>query len=52
MAAALSSALRRGDALFRIGGDEFAALLAVADEAEALDAGERLHAAVRDAASA
>ena len=31
IAAALSGALRRGDTLFRIGGDEFAALLAVAD---------------------
>jgi diguanylate cyclase (GGDEF)-like protein len=48
-AAALASALRRGDRLFRIGGDEFAALLAVGDEAEALEAGNRLRAAVRDA---
>jgi diguanylate cyclase (GGDEF)-like protein len=48
-AAALEGALRRGDRLFRIGGDEFAALLAVADEAEALEAGNRLRAAVREA---
>ena len=45
-AAALGGALRRGDRLFRIGGDEFAALLAVAGDDEALDAGERLRAAV------
>jgi diguanylate cyclase (GGDEF)-like protein len=49
VAAALSSALRRGDALFRIGGDEFAALLAVSDDTEALDAGLRLRDAVREA---
>jgi diguanylate cyclase (GGDEF)-like protein len=49
IAAALSSALRRGDTLFRIGGDEFAALLAVADADEALEAGTRLRAAVADA---
>jgi diguanylate cyclase (GGDEF)-like protein len=50
VAAALSGALRRGDSLFRIGGDEFAGLLAVADGAEALDAGLRLRAAVEQAA--
>jgi diguanylate cyclase (GGDEF)-like protein len=49
IAAALSSALRRGDTLFRIGGDEFAALLAVADGGEALEAGMRLRAAVAEA---
>jgi diguanylate cyclase (GGDEF)-like protein len=48
VSAALSSALRRGDELFRIGGDEFAAIVAVAEEAEALDAGRRL----REAAAA
>ena len=48
VAAALSSALRRGDELFRIGGDEFAAIVALADEQEALDAGRRL----REAAAA
>jgi diguanylate cyclase (GGDEF)-like protein len=46
IAAALNSALRRGDTLFRIGGDEFAALLAVASAEEALEAGTRLRAAV------
>jgi diguanylate cyclase (GGDEF)-like protein len=45
-AAALSSALRRGDELFRIGGDEFAAIVHVADADEALDAGRRLRQAV------
>jgi diguanylate cyclase (GGDEF)-like protein len=50
VAAALSSALRRGDALFRIGGDEFAVLVAVSDESEALDAGLRLRDAVHAAA--
>ena len=46
VAAALGGALRRGDRLFRIGGDEFAALVAVAGDDEALEAGERLRAAV------
>jgi diguanylate cyclase (GGDEF)-like protein len=49
IATALATALRRGDTLFRIGGDEFAALLAVADADEALEAGTRLRAAVADA---
>lgn len=49
IALALSGALRRGDTLFRIGGDEFAALLVVADPAEALEAARRLHDAVADA---
>jgi diguanylate cyclase (GGDEF)-like protein len=48
-AVALGSALRRGDRLFRIGGDEFAALLAVDGEADALEAGGRLRAAVNAA---
>jgi len=46
VAAALSAAMRDGDALYRIGGDEFAAVLGVTDEADALAAGERLRAAV------
>src|SRR4051794_5604351 len=45
VAAALSSALRRGDELFRIGGDEFAALVQVHGDAEALEAGRRLRTA-------
>jgi diguanylate cyclase (GGDEF)-like protein len=46
VADAMSGALRRGDRLFRIGGDEFAALLAVESDAEALDAATRLRDAV------
>ncbi|HEX2103804.1 MAG TPA: GGDEF domain-containing protein [Solirubrobacteraceae bacterium] len=49
VAAALSGALRRGDTLFRIGGDEFAALLAVSSTEEAVEAGERLRSAVERA---
>jgi diguanylate cyclase (GGDEF)-like protein len=49
VAVALGGALRRGDRLFRIGGDEFAALLAVGSDDEALEAGERLRAAVATA---
>jgi diguanylate cyclase (GGDEF)-like protein len=49
VAGALGGALRRGDTLFRIGGDEFAALVAVDGDAEALEAGLRLRAAVAEA---
>ena len=49
VAGALGGALRRGDTLFRIGGDEFAALVAVDGAAEALEAGLRLRAAVGEA---
>jgi diguanylate cyclase (GGDEF)-like protein len=46
VADAMTAALRRGDRLFRIGGDEFAGLLAVESDAEALDAATRLRDAV------
>ena len=42
----LAGALRGGDALFRIGGDEFAALLLAVDGETALDVARRLHRAV------
>jgi diguanylate cyclase (GGDEF)-like protein len=45
IASALSAGLRRGDALFRVGGDEFAALISVAGAEEAMEAGRRLRAA-------
>ena len=48
-AAALRSAMRRGDELFRIGGDEFAAIVNVVDGSETTDAAQRLRAAVRTA---
>lgn len=47
VAAALANALRTSDALYRIGGDEFAALLRVSSDDEALAVGARLLAAVR-----
>jgi diguanylate cyclase (GGDEF)-like protein len=46
---AMTGALRRGDRLFRIGGDEFAALLAVESKTEALGAASRLREAVNAA---
>ena len=49
LADAMSAALRRGDRLFRIGGDEFAALLAVETAEQALGAAERLRDAVIEA---
>lgn len=45
-ARALQGALRRGDRLFRVGGDEFAALVAVDSADQARAAGDRLRAAV------
>ena len=42
----MSSALRRGDRLFRVGGDEFAGLLAVESREQALGAASRLRDAV------
>jgi diguanylate cyclase (GGDEF)-like protein len=44
--AALADQLRRGDELFRIGGDEFAAIVRIADVDEALATGRRLREAV------
>jgi diguanylate cyclase (GGDEF)-like protein len=44
-AAALSGAMRRGDRVFRIGGDEFAAIVRAADDREAIAAGARLRGA-------
>ena len=49
VADAMSSALRRGDRLFRVGGDEFAALLAVESREQALGAAARLREAVVEA---
>lgn len=43
----LSAALRDGEQLYRIGGDEFATLLRVTTAAEALAVARRLHAAAR-----
>jgi diguanylate cyclase (GGDEF)-like protein len=49
IADALRGAVRRGDELFRIGGDEFAALVVVGSAEEAREAGLRLHAAIAEA---
>ena len=49
LADAMSGALRRGDRLFRVGGDEFAALLAVDSSEQALGAAMRLREAVLEA---
>jgi diguanylate cyclase (GGDEF)-like protein len=48
VANAMSSVLRTTDSVFRIGGDEFAAIVEVPDAAAALDMGERMHSAVAD----
>jgi diguanylate cyclase (GGDEF)-like protein len=42
ISAVLTGTLRRGDELFRIGGDEFAALVSVTSPEEAMEAGRRL----------
>jgi diguanylate cyclase (GGDEF)-like protein len=47
VAGALCRALRPQDRLFRIGGDEFAALVDVRDAARAVEVGQRLNAAAR-----
>jgi diguanylate cyclase (GGDEF)-like protein len=49
VADAMSGALRRGDRLFRVGGDEFAGLLAVESREQALGAAARLRDAVVEA---
>jgi len=49
LADAMGGALRRGDRLFRVGGDEFAALLAVESREQALEAATRLRDAVVEA---
>lgn len=48
IAAALNGSARRGDGVFRVGGDEFAAVLRARDDQEALEAGQRLRRAVLD----
>jgi len=48
-AVALRGALRRGDELFRIGGDEFAAIINVVEDKDATDTAQRLRSAVRAA---
>ena len=50
MAARMARALRAGDRLYRIGGDEFAAAFGVRDEREARAIGERLLAEISGAA--
>lgn len=48
VANALRKALRDGDEVFRVGGDEFVAILDVPDQAEALRVAERMAAAVAE----
>ena len=50
LAATLSGVLRTGDELFRIGGDAFAALVSVTEDADAEGATARLRAAAAGAA--
>ncbi|WP_155371699.1 GGDEF domain-containing protein [Catellatospora vulcania] len=52
LAAAMRECLRQGDELFRVGGDEFVAVLEVRDGAEAVRIADRLVAAARDNGSA
>jgi diguanylate cyclase (GGDEF)-like protein len=51
-AAGLRDALRSGEILYRIGGDEFAALLTVTHPDEAMGAAERLRRTVNERVSA
>ncbi len=48
VAAVMQSAVRDGDEMFRIGGDEFAVLADADDPREAIEIGERIVAAVRE----
>lgn len=48
VATTLAAALRDGDQLYRIGGDEFATVLRVADATEAMAVGERLRRAAHE----
>jgi diguanylate cyclase (GGDEF)-like protein len=48
IATTLSDALREGDRLYRIGGDEFASILAVQSPTEAVDVAERLRQAAEE----
>ncbi|GAB4060159.1 hypothetical protein GCM10028775_74620 [Catellatospora paridis] len=52
LSAAMRESLRHGDELFRVGGDEFVAVLDVPDVAEAVRVADRLVAAARDSGSA
>lgn len=49
LAATLASALRDADRVYRVGGDEFAALLRVRDGSDALATAQRIRSAVRHA---
>ncbi len=51
VASAMAASLRRGDELFRVDGDAFAALVGVGEQAEALEAARRLRAAAAAARS-
>lgn len=50
-AAAMAQALRRGDSLYRVGGDEFATVLEVTDEHEGVAIAERVLASCAEATS-
>ncbi|WP_144127158.1 GGDEF domain-containing protein [Catellatospora sichuanensis] len=52
LATGMRECLRKGDELFRVGGDEFVAIVDVPDDAEAVRVADRLVAAARDNGSA
>ncbi|GAA1415850.1 diguanylate cyclase domain-containing protein [Catellatospora coxensis] len=52
LATGMRDCLRQRDELFRVGGDEFVAVLEVRDDAEAIRVADRLVAAARDSGSA